>query len=523
MAAQLPNEILLNIFELLCFHCTNPGKFPNADTEGVLEDKATLARLCRVSHHFRSMAQPILYHYYATGNCKHFLPPDAPYYDVPGANDRLLSFTTTLTQRPDLAAEVVSMQLINHPGGYREYRQNENVMALQALLRWSESHRALSVSMLELPFDKWCTNTSQLADWAVSAHRWVMSLAMVLAVKVKDVLIAVDDEEDQDQTRQAFPELNHAPRPQIRSLKTLGMMSWGANPYQLARMSGLLGAAPNLETIYAVDTSDSRRWNQASLWDYKTDTPMPKIKTVVISDLCPRSLDRFLTGTPGLEELEYYWTVFPQQSTELYMHLLPAKATLKRLVVSFLSSCDRDSLPWFRYDFVDPNVRRIQSLADFPLLEDVTIDFRTLYREGGKDEANRLTRFLPAGIRRFAIDYVVGDMTESLRELAGAAAHMFPKLESVAVGVPEWPNGNPKIDADMWSMMKLLFQGLGIRFSWGEDAPGPGVHTVIPGASGQGLPLLPWYGKEEGEADEVEEVDDNEEMEEMDHEADEAM
>ncbi|KAK8139120.1 hypothetical protein PG984_002500 [Apiospora sp. TS-2023a] len=508
ISVQFPNEILLQIFESLCFHCTNPGKFPNADTEDVLEDKATLARLCRASHHFRSLAQPILYHYYATGNCKHFLPRGVPYYEVPGANDRLLSFATTLTKRPNLAAEVASMQLINHPGGYREYHEDKNFLALQSLIVWSHSHRALSATMLELVLDKWYTNPDTPADWEARAHRWVMSLAMVLAVKVKDVVIAIDDEEE---SRQAFPELDHAP---IRSLRTLGMMSWGANPYHLAYMRGLLRAAPNLETIYAVDASDSLWWNFRSPWEHKTYTPMPKVKKVVISDLCPRNLDRFLARTTGLEELEYYWTVFPQHSTELYTHLLPAKATLKRLVVSFLPSGEQEfrPLPWFWYDYVDAKVRRIQSLADFPLLEDVTVDARTLYRQDESDAADRLTRFLPAGIRRFRIAYAVADMTESLRELAGAAAHMFPRLESVVVGVPRWPNGYPKRNPNMWAGLELLFRGLGIRFGWVEDTPWPDVHTVIPGATGRGLRLLPWYEKEDEDIEEVEEVEGMEEF-----------
>ncbi|KAK8026679.1 hypothetical protein PG991_003735 [Apiospora marii] len=507
MASQLPNEIFFKIFESLCFHCKNPGKFPNADTEDVREDKATLARLCRVSPRFRSMAQPILYHYYATGNCKHFLPRGVAYYEVPGDNDHLLSFATTLTKRPDLAAEVMSMQLVNHPGGHMEYHENENVAALKDLLAWSDSHGALSVSMLNEPLDKWCANTNLPADWKSHAHRWVMSLAMVLAVKVKDVVIAIDDDEDQDhQDHQAFLELGVIDRPpKLLALRTLGTMSWGANPYHLATMRGLLRAAPNLETIFAVDTCDSLWWNQPSPWDFKTYAALPKVKKVVINNLYPRHLGRFLARTSGLEELEYYWQIFPQSFTELYAHICPVKDTLKRLTVSFLPwpACDLGSQPWFWYDFVDAKVRQIESLADFPLLEDVTIDYRSLYREDDVDEADRLTRFLPTGIRRLRIAYVVVGMTEALRELAGATEHTFTKLESVTIGVPKWPDGTPDHVVAMRWMVEPLFRGQGIRFVVVEDNLGPQVHTVLPGATKSGLTLLPW--KEEVVEEVVEE------------------
>ncbi|KAK7908529.1 hypothetical protein PG985_015832 [Apiospora marii] len=521
LGIHIPDEIFLKIFESMCFHCKHPGDLPNADTEGVREDKATLARLCRVSRHFRSMAQPVLYHYYATGNCKHFLPRGVPYYEVPGDNDHLLSFATTLTTRPDLAAEVVSMQLVNHPGGYREYHEDDQVAALKALLRWSDSHRALSVLRLEQPLDAWCDNTDLPADWRSHAHRWVMSLAMILAVRVRDVVVAVDDDEEQDfRDLQLFLELGDpAHTPKILALRTLGMMSWGSNPYHLASMRGLLRAAPNLETITAVDSCDSLWWNEQSPWDFKTYVPMLKVKKVVISNLYPQNLSRFLVRTPGLEELEYYWQIFPQRDTELYDHLCPAKDTLKRLTVSFLPwpACDLGSQPWFWYDFVDAKVQPIESLAEFTRLEDVTIDYRTLYREDDEDEADRLTRFLPTSIRHFRIAYVAGDMTEALRDLAAAVEHTFTKLASVTIGVPKWPDGTPDHVSAMRWMVEPLFRGQGIRFAWVEDNLGPQVHTVLPGATKPGLTLLPWKEEvveeamEEEEVVEEEVVDDGEE------------
>lgn len=180
----------------------------------------------------------------------------------------------TIAKRPDLAAEVVSMQLINHPGGYREYHEDANVTALQALLAWSDSHDALSVVMLTQSLDKGCPDTDlPFNDWKISTHRWVMSLAMLLAVKVKDVVIAVDEE---DENCQAFPELDDASNPpKMLAFRTLGIMSWGANSYPLASVCGLLRAAPNLETFYAVDACDHLHWECPSPRDHCTYMPLP--------------------------------------------------------------------------------------------------------------------------------------------------------------------------------------------------------------------------------------------------------
>jgi hypothetical protein len=64
----VPTEILLQIFSYFCFHCQNPGLFPHANTDDVRENKKCLAYLCRASKAICAVAQPILYHYYASGN-----------------------------------------------------------------------------------------------------------------------------------------------------------------------------------------------------------------------------------------------------------------------------------------------------------------------------------------------------------------------------------------------------------------------------------------------------------------------
>lgn len=73
-------------------------------------DKITLARMCRASRMLCSIAQPVLFHYYASGNLarsvrswnvEHWSPED----------DKLPAFLRTLITRPDLALCVKSLQL----------------------------------------------------------------------------------------------------------------------------------------------------------------------------------------------------------------------------------------------------------------------------------------------------------------------------------------------------------------------------------------------------------------------------
>lgn len=211
-------------------------------------------------------------------------------------------------------------------------------------------------------------------------------------------------------------------------------------------------------------------------------------------------MNRLLAHTPGLEELEYYWHICPRRATELYTHLCPAKATLKRLCVSFLSwpACDLGSQPWFWYDFVDAKVRPIE----FELLEDITIDYRTLYRENDEDELDGLTRFLPASIRRLRIAYVAGkNLTEALRELAAVAEEMFPKLTSVTIGVPKWPDGRPDYATAMRWEVEPLFRGRGYSLRLGEGYPRPQSTHCHAGRhqAGPATPALEGGGGGEGE------------------------
>ncbi|KAK8048476.1 hypothetical protein PG994_010206 [Apiospora phragmitis] len=490
---HLPDELLMKILEQFCFHCQNPGEFPHADSQEVRQNKATLARLCRASTRFRDVAEPILYHYYATGNCNDFLDRKQ------GFNDHLLSFVSTLAARPTLATNVVSMQLVNHPEAYRKYDDDKSFKTLRALIKQSDDKGSLSTFHIRQDIHQtWCNDTGVPDSWKQGAHRWLMCLAMVLSTKLRDVIIAMDDFYMPPETYAVFRVLDEGPRPEFPDLTKLGLISPAGTPYQLAAIRGLVKAAPKLESLYVCTAGHDDRCHWALIgynpwpgkWGHIVYKPLIHLKKLVISDIYLPHLGDLVDRVRGLEELELYWTVSPPLNTELVIIIERAKATLKRLCLSYLPG-DEGYLgqePCLRYP-------PIKSLAQFPKLEDITIDCRSLYREVDKDTYERLTSFLPKTIRRFRVSYVTRDMTKSLSQLADTTQDNFPELTSVVVGVTA---DIPRRAGAMRMFVEPLFVNKGIEFAWREDTYGPSARTLVLGATMPDHRLLPW--KEEDEA-----------------------
>jgi hypothetical protein len=105
---NLPVELIQRICDHLCLHCQLPSSFAHADTWQVRESKDALANLSAASSWLRAIAQPVLFHYFATGKLilthrQNNLPqPDSP----------LSLFIRSAIRRPDLAARVKALQLV---------------------------------------------------------------------------------------------------------------------------------------------------------------------------------------------------------------------------------------------------------------------------------------------------------------------------------------------------------------------------------------------------------------------------
>lgn len=95
----LPAEILIKISQNLCIHCRHPRIGEVADDEAAIaiHEQTALANLSALSRHLRTIAQPILFHFF---------------HSLSGLIDtwrRLALFVRTLCYRPDLAASVRSL------------------------------------------------------------------------------------------------------------------------------------------------------------------------------------------------------------------------------------------------------------------------------------------------------------------------------------------------------------------------------------------------------------------------------
>lgn len=102
---QIPADVLYLIFTNLCYHYQKPGNFVNADEHDVVENKKALARLCRTRKAICTIVQPILYHYYATGNIrKAGMPYRGHWNDVEAWDYNFIpQFLHTIIAHPDLA------------------------------------------------------------------------------------------------------------------------------------------------------------------------------------------------------------------------------------------------------------------------------------------------------------------------------------------------------------------------------------------------------------------------------------
>ncbi|KAI1206112.1 uncharacterized protein F4807DRAFT_439883 [Annulohypoxylon truncatum] len=466
---SLPVELLIQIFSSFCFHCQNPGVFPNADLENERNDKKVLARLCRTSKFICSVAQPILYHCYATGNSRVRKEIDDR-VGFPNKLDFLPQFVRTIVQRPDLAAQVTTMHIVRTDmlAGYETHMRT-----IEPLIEFSISRNllrkpSLPDDWLDGHFSKWRLGQAE------SLHRWLVTLAIVLSPRLESLYLTID-------TNARFFALEDSPHLKLLSLRTLAMVGHVLD-YHFNELEGLYAAAPNLETIYACEASG---WIARVVYDRDYKLPLPNVKRLAISDLILDDLGNLLRCTPKLEDLEYYWDDLDEGKEYGFRVLAgvlePVKATLKRLCIGFLPrSVHLDPFP----KLVEPPVIHyppIETLREFPRLEYLSIDCFLLYQEEDRDTANRLIDLLPPSIRFLRISYVYRGIGRCLRQLAIDAPQKFPLLEEVVLGISA--KTNPSNDSEIESSIAVgsIFEDLGIKFSIKYDLLGAHSRTIIPG------------------------------------------
>ncbi|ELR03728.1 hypothetical protein GMDG_06361 [Pseudogymnoascus destructans 20631-21] len=246
MAPQpLPEELLGRICIYLCPHRQNPNDLPNPDEPCVRASKATLARLCRVSKRMLAIAQPILYHYYATGNIIGPLNPMVS--DYPTADDKLPSFLRTIIHQPILAIHIRTLQL--------QSKSTSKTTTLNPHLRNGSS-----------------TPPSRAQKTRIAIHPWLRELAIILTPRTSHLM------------------LGHSPllprtyiEPSSRLLPACTSLSFrsGVKGYNLAMMPPLLRMAPNLTSLQATDILG---WHSEGLVD-NAPLSLQKVRRLVAEEL----------------------------------------------------------------------------------------------------------------------------------------------------------------------------------------------------------------------------------------------
>lgn len=260
---SLPNEILAQICSCLCFHCRSPGIFPNSNTKESRMDKITLARLCRASKMLCSFAQPVLFHYYATGNLARSVRTDFQEYnrswDVEYWNfedDKLPAFLRSLITRPDLALCIKSLQLqgfgdqdLCSPELMRLLFNAGNALNFKPPAGWRWK------GWTEEPGD-WSdyeppTNRTYIVSYEnfhpdfLDFHDWLRALAIALTPRTEMLMYICEGLSELD----SFKETKTV----LPALKTLALRGANDDYYFLSSIHPLLTVAPNLETLYALD------------------------------------------------------------------------------------------------------------------------------------------------------------------------------------------------------------------------------------------------------------------------------
>jgi hypothetical protein len=136
-----------------------------------------------------------------------------------------------------------------------------------------------------------------------------------------------------------------------------------------------------------------------------------------------------------LQDFEYYWDDYELGIFSLDDLLSPLKTRLKRLCIAYLSRLYQTDAEYHKFFQPDVDYDPLTSLADFPCLEDVQIDARSLYRPTDPDSAYRLITVLPKTVRRLRIMYLYRSIRNGLQQLALQAQDDFPGLKDVVVGV----------------------------------------------------------------------------------------
>lgn len=391
LLTDLPVEILTLIAGSLCLHCQHAGPIvdlPEPVIDRGREEKRALAALSLTCRFLRSIAQPILFHYYHSGNQPLTAPKgkwDTAGFDHGADDDLLVPFLRSIIQRPDLSASVHAVTLFTRVFN-RTAGPETNALFREAARKFgidNEVHNDLTVE-------------------------WAQELGIAATAPfVEQILISRI-------TPLRFNYLRHFPGdfPRLTYVAITGLGKQRYNEYHFGETRPLLSRAPNLEVLIAADCGSESDRDARDFWAYQPwDITLPKLRKLSISGLDPVFLASVIAHCPALEDLELHvsFTSHPLLSSE---QLRPLRPTLRRLCYS-VTHRSLQTAEWKANNSADhtanvlsaflepakfgpPEDRREEtavSLADFPRLEILEIEQILLYGAAAFSAEGRAERF----------------------------------------------------------------------------------------------------------------------------------
>ncbi|OBT46360.1 hypothetical protein VE00_02711 [Pseudogymnoascus sp. WSF 3629] len=490
---SVPNEIIVQICSYLCSHCQNPGVFPNSNTVETRIEKVTLARMCRSSKRICSIAQPILFHYYACGNLarsvhtefsEHYADWNRERWNL--EDDKLAVFVRTLITRPDLASCVESLQL--------KGSGKQDVCTPELMKILGDAGSALG---FKLPTGwSWGGWTGKYPDvWTdevkpesfnenrLDFHKWLMAVAIALTPRTETLMYMCEYIYELDWSTNTPPMV-------LPALKTLALRGAQGGDYYLFQIHPFLTAAPNLQTLYALNCRGdaissiillSFDYNDGDPW--VEDLAVSKLRKLVLDELPMEAFEKLMERCVELEDLVYY-IHFWHDCPDITRAFSQTEKRLKKLCFGYLP----DPVPTGYESLLDDEdygtIPIVTSLREFTQLEELVIDQALLYRKSDSSrDTERLEGLLPPSIRRVHFTYVYKSMYEDLIYLASVAPGSFPKLQSVKIGLVSPIPPERVEEIEHMKTVEPAFADVGVHVSWEENVMGPFLYTAIPGGA----------------------------------------
>jgi hypothetical protein len=453
-----------------------------------------------------AIAQPYVFHYYATGNMiRHIATKKTiraigltdlyePYADESGKgcrpshdNDHLPLFLRSIIRRPDLAARVEALQLVSSPNvddltgpdmevisGATEGADamSRTSPAFQMITKASVDQGIISTNIFHPEFRGRSSVTSGVGppnheNQTEYIHHALEQLAIMLCPNVSTLVYGYPLEKRSIITGDSL-QVDRRERPQfwtlalpshrlLTSLKRLALLSHSRTQH-FCDGQIMLCTMPNVETLYGAHFTYP---------DPDTDTiglslwvnPMPNVRKLVVVDMSPYDLGCLLNCCLDLQDLEYrHHRHFEKPSCidggEILRQIHSTRETLRRLVLVAMGDGDP------RADFF--LMQPIPTLRMFKRLEElaVTQSYLPSASSASSPQRTRLAKFLARSLKKLHILYLWHDgLMGDLERLARDAPLRVPNLKSIRVShLDHEDHTDPEYDPGNWSPVPVARQ-----------------------------------------------------------------